>query len=233
VTQAFSGRIDRISGTGASGARVAAAAVVGGTASVLSGGKFANGALTGAFSRAFNDELHSGSGGFVTDDGFSEPNFSDAFNERAAEFFEPLATAADNAVDYWVEQGGVAGMIGGTLAGTFSSTNIGNTIGVLGTSFVGGQFIGFARQSYVSSIAALGIRGEALRAAGFSERAITRFLVRGRNVIKDSFRGGIKVKYHRPTFQQLEAAKPNIQRIQEGTLRTNPGVNRLLGAKGS
>jgi hypothetical protein len=57
VTQAFSGRIDRISGTGASGARVAAAAVVGGTASVLSGGKFANGALTGAFSRAFNDEI--------------------------------------------------------------------------------------------------------------------------------------------------------------------------------
>lgn len=32
-----------------------AAAVVGGTASVIGGGKFANGALTGAFSRLFND----------------------------------------------------------------------------------------------------------------------------------------------------------------------------------
>ena len=38
--------------------RVTAAAVVGGTASKLTGGKFANGALTGAFSRLFNDEGH-------------------------------------------------------------------------------------------------------------------------------------------------------------------------------
>ena len=37
--------------------RTAAAAVVGGTASELGGGKFANGAVTGAFSRLFNDEL--------------------------------------------------------------------------------------------------------------------------------------------------------------------------------
>ncbi|WP_293634471.1 FG-GAP-like repeat-containing protein [Shewanella sp. CG12_big_fil_rev_8_21_14_0_65_47_15] len=35
-----------------------AAAVVGGTASVLSGGKFANGAVTGMFSRMLNDSLH-------------------------------------------------------------------------------------------------------------------------------------------------------------------------------
>ena len=34
-----------------------AAAVVGGTASVVGGGKFANGAITGAFSRLFNDLL--------------------------------------------------------------------------------------------------------------------------------------------------------------------------------
>ncbi|MEM9101596.1 MAG: RHS repeat-associated core domain-containing protein [Pseudomonadota bacterium] len=37
-------------------ARVAAAAVVGGTASVMSGGKFANGAVTGAFTQLFNGE---------------------------------------------------------------------------------------------------------------------------------------------------------------------------------
>jgi hypothetical protein len=34
------------------------AAVIGGTASELGGGKFANGAVTGAFSYAFNDALH-------------------------------------------------------------------------------------------------------------------------------------------------------------------------------
>ncbi|SFN45774.1 RHS repeat-associated core domain-containing protein [Dokdonella immobilis] len=61
VTQAFSGAIDRIDpqnpvGVRVSANRVIAAAMVGGTASVVGGGKFANGALTGAFSRAFNDE---------------------------------------------------------------------------------------------------------------------------------------------------------------------------------
>jgi RHS repeat-associated protein len=67
VTQAFSGKIDSIGGAkGSAGwasgsnraARIAAAAALGGTASKLSGGKFANGAITGAFSRAFNDEAH-------------------------------------------------------------------------------------------------------------------------------------------------------------------------------
>jgi hypothetical protein len=38
--------------------RVVAAAVIGRTASAISGGKFSNGAVTGAFSRAFNDEMH-------------------------------------------------------------------------------------------------------------------------------------------------------------------------------
>jgi len=38
--------------------KVFAAAILGGTASKISGGKFANGAITGAFSRLFNDEKH-------------------------------------------------------------------------------------------------------------------------------------------------------------------------------
>ena len=37
-------------------ARTAVAAVAGGTASVLSGGKFANGAITGAFAQLYNGE---------------------------------------------------------------------------------------------------------------------------------------------------------------------------------
>jgi len=57
-TQAFSGRIGKLDKGhyGISPERVIAAAIVGGTASALTGGKFANGAITGAFSRAFNDE---------------------------------------------------------------------------------------------------------------------------------------------------------------------------------
>jgi len=59
VTQAFSGQIDRLDiNTAQSAQRVIAGAVVGGTTSVISGGKFGNGAVTGAFSRALNDELH-------------------------------------------------------------------------------------------------------------------------------------------------------------------------------
>jgi len=38
--------------------RVASAAALGGAVSEVTGGKFANGAVTGAFSRGFNDELH-------------------------------------------------------------------------------------------------------------------------------------------------------------------------------
>ncbi len=55
LTQAFSGSIG---GLRSSFARVAAAAVLGGTSSAITGGKFANGALTGAFSWAFNHKLH-------------------------------------------------------------------------------------------------------------------------------------------------------------------------------
>lgn len=63
VTQAFSGAIDGIGAgedffsAGNRAIRVIAAATLGGTASKLSGGKFSNGAITGAFSRLFNDEV--------------------------------------------------------------------------------------------------------------------------------------------------------------------------------
>ncbi len=66
VTAASSGAIGKIGGDVNSvnytsftsrALRVSAAATVGGTASKMTGGKFANGAVSGAFSRAFNDEL--------------------------------------------------------------------------------------------------------------------------------------------------------------------------------
>jgi len=60
-TQLSSVMIDQIGNGAASykAHRIMAAAVVGGTIAEVTGGKFANGALTGAFSRAFNAETHS------------------------------------------------------------------------------------------------------------------------------------------------------------------------------
>lgn len=74
--------------------------------------------------------------------GYEEPTFSEAFDERAAELFEPLTEAADNAVDYWVEQGGVTGAAFGTsAAATVDSNNIGNTVSTAGTAYVGGTVL--------------------------------------------------------------------------------------------
>jgi RHS repeat-associated protein len=58
VTQLLSPAIERVDrgNEGFSAKRVAVAAMVGGTSSAASGGKFANGAITAAFARAFNDE---------------------------------------------------------------------------------------------------------------------------------------------------------------------------------
>ena len=59
VTQAFAGSIDGIDdGQRFSPKRIVAAAVIGGTSSSITGGKFSSGAVTGVFSRAFNDEAH-------------------------------------------------------------------------------------------------------------------------------------------------------------------------------
>ncbi|NIY88313.1 hypothetical protein HCZ64_13975 [Vibrio campbellii] len=59
VAQAFSPYIDGIDKkTAFSGQRIAAAAILGGATSELTGGKFANGAAIGALARMFNDELH-------------------------------------------------------------------------------------------------------------------------------------------------------------------------------
>ncbi len=56
-TQAVSPGIDRLGGTGLGGsaARIAAGGVVGGTAAVLGGGRFANGARTMAFMHLFKE----------------------------------------------------------------------------------------------------------------------------------------------------------------------------------
>lgn len=55
ATRALAPGIEQLDGAGY---RVAAAAAVGGVTSAVGGGSFENGAITGAFSRAFNDESH-------------------------------------------------------------------------------------------------------------------------------------------------------------------------------
>jgi RHS repeat-associated protein len=62
-----------------------AASVIGGTASVLGGGKFANGAMTGAFSRLLNDELH--------------PNVDKPWGS-----YLPGTQAGDEAAMYWADK---------------------------------------------------------------------------------------------------------------------------------
>lgn len=69
------------------------------------------------------------------------PTFADAFNERAVEFFGPVSAAADDAVDYWLDVGGITGTVFGTLATTLDSHHIGNTTWIAGTGYLGGTAI--------------------------------------------------------------------------------------------
>ena len=65
--------------------RTATAATVGGTASAIGGGKFANGAISAGFGRAFNDERH-------------------LREQRSIQrLASGVTSAADRAVDYWID----------------------------------------------------------------------------------------------------------------------------------
>jgi RHS repeat-associated protein len=60
--------------------RILQAAAIGGTASRIGGGKFANGAVTGAFVQAFNDQLHGGEASDEVDSVLSEPTVSSSID---------------------------------------------------------------------------------------------------------------------------------------------------------
>ncbi len=83
VTQGSSPLIKRLGHTKIS--RVFIAAIIGGLASRVTGGKFANGAVTGAFSRAFNDEKHKKNG---------IDELTDALNATANKLAETLGSPA-------------------------------------------------------------------------------------------------------------------------------------------
>lgn len=91
------GLFDKLGDPSTSAGRVKnaiAAAVVGGTASVLGGGKFKNGAITGAFSRLFNDLSHSDlNSGYDPNDvrgGFTETGESLVYHP---DFYNPSAAS--------------------------------------------------------------------------------------------------------------------------------------------
>ncbi len=56
--------------------------MIGGTASAISGGKFANGAITGAFSRMLNDDVFTPN----KEGGKGEATWDDISDEQKAEF---------------------------------------------------------------------------------------------------------------------------------------------------
>ena len=100
AAKAFAPMIDGIGGeygsdqwaqSGARAQRIAMAAIVGGTTAAMTGGKFANGAVTAAFSRAFNDEAtaakHRTAGQRIADAAASEEDSTDwsALKEKIPE----------------------------------------------------------------------------------------------------------------------------------------------------
>jgi RHS repeat-associated protein len=105
VTQAFSQHISSITNVGGLGsqyldftARVAAAAALGGTVSELTGGKFVNGAATGAFSRAFNDEgVHNARSGAQNDEALVDHTIGDhAFSDKQVrDFLKDIFSSQD------------------------------------------------------------------------------------------------------------------------------------------
>ena len=170
----------------------------------------------------------------------ASPSFTDAFDEKAAEEFAPLAKAADSAEDSWVQKGGIIGAIGGTFAAAANPGNIGNTIrqislGAL-TDGLGGALnsaVSNLRTAYVTAVGALGDTAKALRAGGASEEVIARTLVDARNALKDAYRGplkGILQGVKQPSYDDLILSGKSVDQIQQGAARTNAWVNKWLGA---
>ncbi|GGO64095.1 RHS repeat domain-containing protein [Bowmanella pacifica] len=148
--------------------------------------------------------------------------FQSMWNKR----LDQVTSAADRAVDYWIARDNP---IMGTLAATMTKENIGNTTFTLTTGVFGGGLAGGIRQSYVNSMKQLSAFRTHLLASGYSERNVARMLVRGRNLIKDKFRG-FRSNYHRPNYKELSQTRTDA-RIIENATKTNPGVNWMLGAK--
>jgi len=123
-------------------ARTVASAIVGGTASLLGGGKFANGAFSGAFVHLFNFEMRasfsaSGGAGFG---GTTEKGLSIAYDQKSKEpwwaFWRKLSVQP-----YTTIAGGGYADASASLEGNFGTSANNHASCVLGTSTVIGGSI--------------------------------------------------------------------------------------------
>jgi hypothetical protein len=103
VTQAFSGAVGKIDPTNpyiGSAARILTAAMIGGVASDLSGGKFAHGAVTAAFSQAFGEVGRTAYQSTGPEIGLSvDPTPDAADEERLQTYYEAMAAANPSGIE--------------------------------------------------------------------------------------------------------------------------------------
>ena len=141
VTEALSPAIGAASSGGGAGGVVAgtvASAVVGGTVSELSGGKFGNGAQTGAFQFLFNATVHaattSGDSGRISEEGTSFATET----SRTWGSYVPGTYAGDGAAEYWaarhVGTGNPLYAVPGLLASLWTPDTAASTAFTLGTA---------------------------------------------------------------------------------------------------
>ncbi len=235
-TQAFAGAIDGIGGrigNVTSGGyfdsinrvkRIVAAAVVGGTASQLTGGKFANGAITGAFSRGFNDEAH--------------------FKAKEQSFWDEFKEGAGAVRDWTIDNGGaLVTTVGGgaqVFAGSvLCSTGLGCVPGSIliahganniieGVSSIGGRPTdGPLRQGYRALSTSLGyssVHGDLAYGVvdvGTSFHGITKMVLK-----PDAW----KLFRHIPSdYTRTVAAGPLMMNAGTGAFTTFDTLNRVNG----
>nr|WP_240901074.1 RHS repeat-associated core domain-containing protein [Thioalkalivibrio sp. XN8] len=128
---------------GARFARIMAAATVGGTASTLGGGKFANGAITAGFARAFNDERHIKEQSRVK-------RFLDFVRDEGLDVLRRTAS---------VVGGGGQMLLGGALCSSAVGCAAGAPIGLLGASNIQEGWTGepgFVRELAVATMSEQG-----------------------------------------------------------------------------
>jgi len=118
--------------------QVASSAAVGGTTSTITGGKFANGAVSGAFVMMFNQQMHEGSGGTSTSimgddaiDGMADygSKLTDAYtsgyeigeNINSKEYYKAGAGVAKFGVSVTVTAAGVAAVPAAAIIGGFGA----------------------------------------------------------------------------------------------------------------
>ena len=123
--------------------KVAAAAIAGGTASAIGGGKFANGAMSGAFIMLFNDLK-----GTI----FNKAR-DGAVNAGSKKAFESLGV---NKSMRNVLSRGVTGLVGGAAAGTAVAgfpvgTIAGGILGIGGGLVTGAAFESFGVNSFIEN----------------------------------------------------------------------------------